>query len=342
MVFKSEEGRDALIHVLANVFEVQDDHPLTLSLQEHGLHDIQAIINASSADVYALAYKNCQGNLVDLQMIHKQMIILFKSYHQWRCWTLGDLIGNDWKLMTAYDFDYHRYERIGTNRKWMTTKELGDYGLGEEFELRSLCQVPSTECTTQVEPKEATNAHEMASDVSVAHVTLPKSPIVVEPLSKAPIMTKTLSKAPDVLKTTPKATIVLETLSKASTVLDIPIKIRQEALCPHTQVVTPICLFPEVPSTATSVHDSVHDGNCGLGSDIIPTLLVDEESDDDNGKNVLVDVTISLDTFHDAQMFPSHAYPIPLVTLQGHYNTVHLLPPANGPPTLPGLAFTSL
>jgi hypothetical protein len=24
-----------------------------------------------------------------------------------------------------------------------------------------------------------------------------------------------------------------------------------------------------------------------------------------------------------------------LAMLQGHYNTVHLLPPANGPPTLP-------
>jgi hypothetical protein len=33
MVLESEEGRDALIHVLTNVFQVQDDHPLSLSLK---------------------------------------------------------------------------------------------------------------------------------------------------------------------------------------------------------------------------------------------------------------------------------------------------------------------
>jgi hypothetical protein len=60
-----------------------------------------------------------------------------------------------------------------------------------------------------------------------------------------------------------------------------------------------------------------------------------QESDDDNGKDVFIDGATSLDTSHDAQMFLSHAYSIPLATLQGHYNTVHLLPPANGSPTWP-------
>jgi hypothetical protein len=51
----------------------------------------------------------------------------------------------------------------------------------------------------------------------------------------------------------------------------------------ETEVVTPVCLFPAIPSTtATSVSDLVHDSDCGLGSDIDPRLLlVDEESDDD-------------------------------------------------------------
>jgi hypothetical protein len=79
------------------------------------------------------------------------------------------------------------------------------------------------------------------------------------------------------------------------------------------------------------------DSDCGLRSDMVPRLLVDEESDDDNGKDVFIDVDTSLDTSHDAQKFRCHPYPIPLSTLHGHYNTVHLLPPANGPPT-PSLA----
>jgi hypothetical protein len=67
-------------------------------------------------------------------------------------------------------------------------------------------------------------------------------------------------------------------------------------------------------------------------------VLVDGEYDDDNQKDAFIDVTTSLDTFHAPQTFPYHVSPIPLATIQGHYNTVHLLPPANGPPTLPGLA----
>jgi hypothetical protein len=54
MVPECEEGRDTLVHVLTNVFQVQDDHPLSLSLQEHGFHDIQAIVDASKVDIDAL------------------------------------------------------------------------------------------------------------------------------------------------------------------------------------------------------------------------------------------------------------------------------------------------
>jgi hypothetical protein len=113
----------------------------------------------------------------------------------------------------------------------------------------------------------------------------------------------------------------------------------------ETEMVTLVCLFPAIPClTVTSINMppdgkstvAFCDSDCGLGSDMIPGLLVDEESDDDNGKDVLIDVATSLDTSHeDAQKFWYHAYPILLATLHGHYNTVYLLPPANGPPTRP-------
>ena len=75
MVVESEEGSDTLIHVLTNVFQVQDDHPLSLSLKGHGYHDIQAIVDASKADIDALTYKDCQGStVVDLPTNHKYMI----------------------------------------------------------------------------------------------------------------------------------------------------------------------------------------------------------------------------------------------------------------------------
>jgi hypothetical protein len=90
-----------------------------------------------------------------------------------------------------------------------------------------------------------------------------------------------------------------------------------------------VCLFPAVPSTAVFVTNSVCDSSCRLDNDVAPRVLVDGESVVDSGKDVLIDVATSLDTSHDAKTFLYHAYSIPLAMLQGHYNTVHLLPPAN-------------
>jgi hypothetical protein len=442
MVVESEEGRDTLIHVLTNVFQVQDDHPLSLSLKQHGFHDIQAIVDASKTDIDALTYKDCQGStVVDLPTNHKYMIRLLKSYHH-SCSVWG--IANDWKLLTARDFDDF-VEQIG-------------------FEPASLRQVPSLQSTTPIRSTEATIAPEAPSKASIAPKTPSKDSIVLKAASKESIALQTPSKASVALKPAPmelialetppkaaivlkspsnapmeldtpsKAPVVLETSSTASIILDMPSKICQDAHCsrnqvvtpdlmpepstpfssfllchasnaaarltsllqpsprpqmdvmafddeeehtivfgemattpstlapfvpnvtplemdflPHpddeqmivfgTEMVTPVCLFPAIPSTAPSVSDSVYDSNCGLQSDNDPKLqLMDEASDDANGKDALIDVAPSLDTSHDAPPFWCHAsYPILLVTLHGHFNTVHLLPPANGPPT-PSLA----
>jgi hypothetical protein len=248
MVVENEEGRDTFIHVLTNVFQVQDDHPLSLSLKEHGFHGIQAIVDASRADIDALTYKDCQGStVVDLPMNHKFMIILLKSYHQ-SCRAWG--IPNDWKSMTARDFDYFAVQ-------------LG-------FEPASLRQIPSIQSTTPSEPTEANNAHEMpskapaalkaASKESIALETPSKASVALKPASteiialetppKASIALKTPSKVPMELDTPSKAPIVLETLSKASIIRDMSSIICQEAHCPRTQVVTPE-LMPQ-PSTPFS------------------------------------------------------------------------------------------
>jgi hypothetical protein len=291
MVLECEEGRDALTHVLTNVFQVQGDHPLSLSLQEHGFHDIQAIVDAPRVDIDALTYKDYQGsNVVDLPKNHKYMILLLKSYHRLTCSALGNHIGYDWKSLTARDFD--------------------DFVEQRGFEPISLRQVPSIQSTTPIKPKEATIAHETLSEALIELKPASKESIALELAPKTSIALKTPSKASIVLATLSKASIVPETPSKASIILDMSSCICQEVHCPRTQVVTPQLM-------------------------VAPGVLVDGESNDNGGKDVLIDVATSLDTFHDAQMFLYHAYPIPLAMLQGHYNTVHLLPPANGPPTLP-------
>jgi hypothetical protein len=84
----------------------------------------------------------------------------------------------------------------------------------------------------------------------------------------------------------------------------------------ETEMVTLVCLFPAIPSTVPSVSDSVYDSDCGLRNDNDPRLqLVDEASDVDNEKDALIAVATGLDTSPAAQMFPYHAYHIPLATL---------------------------
>jgi hypothetical protein len=106
MALDHDLSRDALIHVLTNVWQVQDDHPLTLSLQEHGFHDIYAILDASKEDIKALTYTDCQGNVVDLSWNHKGMIHLLRSYNRvqlghWPSYSKD----RAWMTVTAQDFD---------------------------------------------------------------------------------------------------------------------------------------------------------------------------------------------------------------------------------------------
>jgi hypothetical protein len=211
-------------------------------LKEHGFYDIQAIVDASKADIYALTYKDCQGsNVVDLPMNHKYMILLLKSYHWQACSAWGNHIGNDWKSLTVRDFD--------------------DFVEQIAFEPASLRQVPSTQSTTPIKPTEESIALKTPSKASIVPKTPSKASTALkaafkessalETPPKASIALKTPSKAPIVLATPSKASTVLETSSKASIILDMPPKICQEAhCCSRTQVVTPE-LMPE-PSTPFS------------------------------------------------------------------------------------------
>jgi hypothetical protein len=179
---------------------------LSLSLQEHGFHDIQAIVDASKADINALRYMDYQGNnVVGLQRNHKYMILLLKLYHQLTCSAWGNHISNDWKSLAARDFD--------------------DFVEQRRFEPASLHQAPSIQSTTPIKPMEATIAHEMPSKALIALKAASKESIALEMPPKASIALKTPSKAPMELDTSSKAPIVLETSSKASIILDMPSKI---------------------------------------------------------------------------------------------------------------------
>jgi hypothetical protein len=78
MVHTHTEGRDALTHVLTNVFEVGVDLPLALALEKCGYNDIHDIIGMLIVDIETLIYEDDQGKDIDLPNLHQFPIKIFQ------------------------------------------------------------------------------------------------------------------------------------------------------------------------------------------------------------------------------------------------------------------------
>ena len=261
MVLTCTEGRNALTHVLTNVFDIGTDHPLALALENHGYHDINDIMGMSFEDIKALTYEDDQGQEMDLPRVHQFPINILQRYQDC-CSAWGRPICGDWESITAQDFNDFA-ELLGFNPAKFPWK-------GQESLLTPLS----------------------VTLTSISHAIAPKLTV--------------------------HAIILAETLKPSHIIM------RLEA------------------STATplSVMASSHAITLEPTPESMPMLFPpdDKEFDVYSGEGVLVDPGTtpgsSLTLLHRYQELSS-TYPVPLATLQGHYNTVPLLPPANGPPSSP-------
>jgi hypothetical protein len=100
--------------------------------------------------------------------------------------------------------------------------------------------------------------------------------------------------------------------------------------------IVPVRLFPLAMPAVASIDGVTHDDGGSLATDAAQVLPSDEGFDfDSGGEDVLYDPGTDPNghlTWLHLYRPLSKAYPVPSATLQGLYNTVTLLPPANGPP----------
>ena len=64
MVFTRADGKLALTHVIENVFELPDDHPMITALDQADIVEIDDVLSMPYDDILDLTYIDDQGNEV--------------------------------------------------------------------------------------------------------------------------------------------------------------------------------------------------------------------------------------------------------------------------------------
>jgi hypothetical protein len=103
MVYSQADDEKAFKHVLKNVLDLKDDHPLAKSLSEGSYCEIQQITTMSEDNIADLKYKDENGNEVALERPHKSLLRIFIAYNRFRLFK-GTPIGDDWLSVTAEEF----------------------------------------------------------------------------------------------------------------------------------------------------------------------------------------------------------------------------------------------
>jgi hypothetical protein len=106
-----QQQRTALEHVLSNVFALPTVHPIRDALDRDGIEGIADFLNLTPNDVEELrrSEKDEKGKetLIPLIKGHKNLILVFFDYRQWRVNTCNP-IGDDFGSITDKDFDAFR------------------------------------------------------------------------------------------------------------------------------------------------------------------------------------------------------------------------------------------
>ena len=107
MVFSHTAGRAALVHVLKEVFDLDDDDPLSKSLSEQHLTDIRDLMSYSFEQVQEFTYKDDTGASIPVPTHQLNLFRILQEYIVHRQ-TQGDPIGDDWTSITQEQFNEYR------------------------------------------------------------------------------------------------------------------------------------------------------------------------------------------------------------------------------------------
>jgi hypothetical protein len=140
MVYSRADDEKAFKHVLKNILDLEDDHPLTLALDACGYRDIPSILEMDQEDIDNLKYTTKDDEVVQIGVgvmsPHKFPLRNLKRYHLYRNFQ-GDAI-QDWTSVTVEE----RVQSFPALRKEVCESERMDFGTTFEnpTALRSHCR----------------------------------------------------------------------------------------------------------------------------------------------------------------------------------------------------------
>ena len=103
MVLTPTEGRNALVHLLDNLFDLEPDSTLSKALEECGFCDIECVINMTLDAIERLYYTNEAENKIPLKLGEMSPLKHLKVYDAHRSRS-GKAIGDDWMGVTSADY----------------------------------------------------------------------------------------------------------------------------------------------------------------------------------------------------------------------------------------------
>ena len=107
MVLTRSEAKDALAHVIKNVFKLPDDNPLSKAFAKDGITDIHDLLIMSDGEVDSLVYDDENQVETVLPRSYKFMLWIIKQYYIYQQ-SQGSPIGDDWTSLTSDEYNEFR------------------------------------------------------------------------------------------------------------------------------------------------------------------------------------------------------------------------------------------
>jgi hypothetical protein len=114
MIYAEDEGEKALTHAVENVFHLESEHLVALTLDAGGYEGIRNVIDMDDEAIKELKNKDDKGNKIGLSRRDQSLLLIFIEYYRFRI-SKGSPVGDDWTAITAEDYNHFQMNEYVMN-----------------------------------------------------------------------------------------------------------------------------------------------------------------------------------------------------------------------------------
>jgi hypothetical protein len=107
MHLSQQAARDALTHIVKELFNCEDDTVVPKVLAGNGIECVNDLLSLENDQFAALSFTDADGNTLSFRPHEGNLLKILQSYNSYRS-NLGLPIDNDWISITGDDFDAFR------------------------------------------------------------------------------------------------------------------------------------------------------------------------------------------------------------------------------------------